>query len=174
MKEKFTLADKLNAIKLYEEYFRCCDIASLIGCQKSLISTWIMRYNKRGVKGLELMSNQSKEYFLRVKALRDVIEKSLPFRKVTVKYRVSVRSVERWSKLANAGGYKALKYNKQHNKQSEAMGKPRKKEPQTELENFRAENEWLKMKNVLLKKLKALAEERDAKLSALVHKPSKD
>ena len=107
MKARFTLADKLKAIKLYEKYFRCCDIASLLGCHKSLIRTWIMRYNKRGVKGLEPMSNQPKEYSLRVKASRDVIEKSLPCKQVAVKYGISARSVERWSKLANARRHKS-------------------------------------------------------------------
>ena len=54
------------------------------------------------------------------------------------------------------------------------MGRPKKREPQTELEKLRARNEWLEAENALLKKVKALVEKEDARLRKLGRKPSKD
>ena len=43
------------------------------------------------------------------------------------------------------------------------MGQPKKKKPQTELEGLQTENFRLKAENVLLKKVKALVEDRKSK-----------
>ena len=43
-----------------------------------------------------------------------------------------------------------------------------------ELERLRKRNEYLEAENALLKKVKALVEEREARLRAIGQKPSKD
>ena len=43
-----------------------------------------------------------------------------------------------------------------------------------ELEKLRKRNEYLEAENALLKKVKALVEEREARLRAIGQKPSKD
>lgn len=56
------------------------------------------------------------------------------------------------------------------------MGRPKKKtlDEMTELESLRYENEYLKAENALLKKVKALVEEREYRLRAIGRKPSKN
>jgi transposase len=53
------------------------------------------------------------------------------------------------------------------------MGRPKKKEPQTELERLRYENEYLRAENALLKKVRALMEEKEKRLHEIGCKPSK-
>ena len=53
------------------------------------------------------------------------------------------------------------------------MGRPRKKEPQTELEKLQARVRRLEAENALLKKAKALMEEEESRLHGFGHRPSK-
>ena len=53
------------------------------------------------------------------------------------------------------------------------MGRPKKQEPQTELERLRYENEYLRAEVALLKKVRALVEEREKRLHETGRKPSK-
>ena len=53
------------------------------------------------------------------------------------------------------------------------MGRPKKQKPQTELERLRYENEYLRAEVALLKKVKALVEEREKRLRETGRKPSK-
>jgi len=52
------------------------------------------------------------------------------------------------------------------------MARPRKREPQTELERLQYENLRLRAENALLKKVKALMEEEESRLRAIGRKPS--
>lgn len=54
------------------------------------------------------------------------------------------------------------------------MGRPRKKRPEemTELERLRYENDCLRVENALLKKVKVLVEEREARLRETGPEPS--
>ena len=53
------------------------------------------------------------------------------------------------------------------------MGRPKKQAPQTELERLRYENEYLRAEVALLKKVRALVEEREKRLHEIGRKPSK-
>jgi transposase len=54
------------------------------------------------------------------------------------------------------------------------MGRPKKKVPQTELEKLQEELRYLRAENAYLKKLGALVEERIARESGRLSKPSKN
>lgn len=58
--------------------------------------------------------------------------------------------------------------------QKDVMGRPKKREPQTELEKLQAENLRLRAENALLKKVKALVEEREARERRNGRMPSTD
>lgn len=54
------------------------------------------------------------------------------------------------------------------------MARPKKKVPESKLDKLRFENERLRAENLLLKKVKALVEEREAQNKAIGLKPSKN
>ena len=78
--------------------------------------------------------------------------------------------------MVEKGGYVALYNCKPSNHSARLMGRPKKKklEEMTELERALYENERLRAENALLKKVKALIEEREAQLRNIGRKPSKN
>jgi transposase len=93
--------------------------------------------------------------------------------RVCAKYNVSQTAVSRWTQIYRQGGYEALRAIKPQGTGRKGMGRPKKKEPQTELERLRYENEYLRAENALLKKVRALMEEKEKRLHEIGRKPSK-
>jgi len=73
-----------------------------------------------------------------------------------------------WLKIAREQGIDALLITKKRGR-TPIMGRPRKKKPEemTELELLRVRVRQLEIENALLKKVKALVEERKARLRAI-------
>ena len=63
-------------------------------------------------------------------------------------------------------------YNRRGRPPKDPMARPKKQEPQTELEKLQAENLRLRAENALLKKVKALVEEQEARARLNGQKPS--
>lgn len=72
--------------------------------------------------------------------------------RVCAKNHVSQAAVSRWTRIYKKGGYEALRAIKPQGTGRKGMGRPKKREPQTELERLRYENEYLRAENALLKK----------------------
>ena len=103
--------------------------------------------------------------------IRDIEENCLPLFEAAVKYDVSVSQIKVWRRKVREKGHSALYEEKPRGRPPKytTMGRPRKKKPEemTELERLRAEN-------ALLKKVRALVEEREARLREIGRKPSKN
>jgi transposase len=65
-----------------------------------------------------------------------------------------------WRGIVNREGYEALR-SVEYGRKYASMGRPKKKEPETELEKLQRENELLRAENAYLKKLRALMTERE-------------
>ncbi len=91
---------------------------------------------------------------------------------VALKYQVSISAVYTWTQKVKLDGYIALSSIKK-GRPSNVMGRPKKKEPETELEKLQAELRYLRAENAYLKKLRALVQERIARESGKQSKPSK-
>ena len=65
------------------------------------------------------------------------------------------------ARIFRQGGYEALHNIKPQGTGHKGMGRPRKKEPITELEKLQRENELLRAENAYLKKLRALMIEKE-------------
>ena len=94
-----------------------------------------------------------------------------------MKYDVCSSRISAWKRIARVHGYEALAIIRPRGRPPKNdMGRPRKKKPEemTELERLRYENECLRAENTLLKKVKALVEEREARLKEIGRKPSKN
>ena len=100
-------------------------------------------------------------------------EKGVSLYRICAKYHVGRTAVYRWTHAYRAGGFDALRAIKPQGTGRKGMGRPKKQEPQTELERLRYENEYLRAENALLKKVRALVEEREKRLHEIGRKPSK-
>ena len=92
---------------------------------------------------------------------------------VKVEYRIGKTVLQRWVSTVRKYGYEALEPSKRRGRPPKSlMGRPKKKEPQTELERLRAENLRLRAENALLKKAKALVEAKKAQALLNGREPS--
>ena len=131
------------------------------------------RYQQEGESGLQKRSPKQANYAEKCKIVCKYAKKSVPLPQICVEHNVSRTAVQRWTRLYRNGGYAALRNIRPQGKGRKGMGRPKKKEPQTELERLRYENEYLRAEVALLKKVKALMEEREKRLRETGRKPSK-
>lgn len=90
----------------------------------------------------------------------------------SLKYGASPSRLSVWLKTARTEGLSALATIKKRGRPKD-MGRPRKdSKPLTELEKLQKENQELRTENALLKKVRALVEDRNARLRAIGQKPS--
>ncbi len=147
---------------------------------------WLIR--QRYLSGGELTllqpAHQGQTTFDRkVEIIRDIEENGLSLRDASLKYDIPNQTLGRWLRAYKAGGEAGLMRklplkNRTTDKAEEKLKEKEKKRQEkadlAELERLRKRNEYLEAENALLKKVKALVEEREARLRAIGQKPSKD
>lgn len=139
---------------------------------KRLTVLW-KRYQVEGMSGLKKRKNIKADLVLKKKIILDLEHNHLTLSAASLKYGASCSIIEVWLKTARTEGLSALKNKKRG--RPKGMGKPRKtRRPLTELEKLQKENQELKTENALLKKVRALVDERNARLRAIGQKPSKN
>ena len=95
-----------------------------------------------------------------VKLFARLKKKHVPLHVASAKYRVARSTLRCWRHIVRREGYEALREVKYGRKYA-SMGRPKKKEPITELEKLQRENELLRAENAYLKKLRALMTEKE-------------
>ena len=134
---------------------------------------WLL-YQKEGPKVLHRQKNTRSNATFRLKVVLDIENNGVSLVQASIKYGVSASRLSVWLKTYREGGIVALSISKKRGRQP-VMGRPKKEQkPETELERLRRENQELKTEVALLKKVKALVEERDARLRAIGRKQSEN
>ena len=105
----------------------------------------------------------------KVEIVEEIEKKGLSLHRATREYGIPERTLERWLKAYREKGAAGLA-----RKQKQMKKRHRTEAEMDELEMLRRRNEYLEAENALLKKVKALVEEREARLRATGQKPSKD
>ena len=132
------------------------------------------RYQLDGQAGLLKRKNIKSDFALKKKILLDIEENHLTLHAASLKYGASTSRISVWLKRYREHGWEALEEVKKRGRPS-GMGRPKKdSKPLTELERLRKEVQELKTENALLKKVRALVEERNARLREIGHGPSKN
>ena len=144
-----------------------------MGIPSDHVRVWLALYQAEGSIGLLKRPCKRANFAEKCKIVCEYAEKGVPLHRVCAKHHVSQSAVSRWTAIYRKGGYEALHDIKPQGKGSKNMGRPKKQEPQTELERLRYENEYLRAENALLKKVRALMEEREKRLHEIGRKPSK-
>lgn len=156
-----SLEEKLQVIKMHKQGAGVKLLAKRFGLSRSLINVWLEQYKQHGVAGLQRLPYNCRYNFEeKCKIVCEIDKKHVPLHVASAKYRVARSTLRCWRHIARRDGYEALREVKYGRKYA-SMGRPKKKEPVTELEKLQRENELLRAENAYLKKLRALVTERE-------------
>ena len=175
--KKHVYAERLKYMHMLENGFSVNYIETHFGINHKLLGYLWSRYQSEGLSGLLKKKNVKADYAFKVKILRDIEENHLTLVDASLKYNVSSSRIQVWRRIARTQGYDALAITRPRGRPPKNdMGRPRKKKPEemTELELLQLRVKKLEAENALLKKVKALVEEREARLREIGQKPSKN
>ena len=175
--KKHGYAERLKYMHMLENGFSIDHIHRHYGINDALLGYLWLRYKSEGPSGLLKKQNVKADYAFKLQVLHDIEENNLTLVETSLKYNVSVAQIYAWRKIVRTKDYKALAEIKPRGRPPKNdMGRPRKKKPEemTELELLQLRVMELEAENALLKKVKALVEERDARLRGIGRKPSKN
>ena len=164
MYKKHTENEWTAALELYQKHYGPAQISRQTGIPKRQIERRIQQYRDTGVWLVERKPYTRSTPALKQLAVDAVLKQRLSYGETTIRYGISFSCLQSWLRKFRHGGQEELFATKPKGR-SPQMGRPKKsrKEPQTELEKALRENELLRAENALLKKVKALVEERIAR-----------
>ena len=178
MKRKCSLEEKLAAIALVEQGMSARSVSDKLHLGHHVLFEWLAAYKERGIQGLIPKGKRPRRlsYEEKCKIIREYQESELTLCQLSAKYDIASTALASWARLAEREGFEALAPRK--------LGRPKtgrdmtkrlsKEEYEKENERLRKENERLRLENLLLKKVKALVEEREARNRVIGHGPSKN
>ncbi len=163
------------------EYMRMLDegrtinyVSQKYGINDKRLKVLREKYLEKGEQALEKKKNIRAGYALKKKIVEDIEENHITLCAASLKYGASASQIGVWLKKYRTGGLTALETQRKQGIPSD-MGRPKKNsKPLTELERLQKENQELKTEIALLKKVRALVEERNARLREIGRWPSKD
>jgi transposase-like protein len=172
--KKHDYADRLKYMRLIESGRSYNFVCKKYGIGHDRLRVLWEKYQHYGVSGLQKGKNIKANFALKRQIVLDIEKNQLTLHAASFKYGASPRRISAWLKLYREEGWSALAVIKKRGRPP-GMGRPRKNsKPLTELERLRKENQELKTENALLKKVRALVEERNARLRAIGQGPSKN
>ena len=169
---KHSIEERLLAVQKCLQGYAPRSVGDQMGINPHFIREWLLLYDQEGAAGLQKRPNKHADFAEKCKIVCEFAEKGVPLHRVSAKYHVSQHRISMWTRLYREGGYEALRDIKPQGR-PKVMGRPKKQEPQTELERLRYENEYLRAEVALLKKVRALMDEREKRLHEIGRKPSK-
>ena len=175
MRKKHDYAALLKYMRMLEEGYSVGHIAHMCGIGEQRLQCLWISYQTYGSSVLHRKQYTRTNGELKQQIVRDIKENHLTLVQASLKYDVSASRIKVWLKIAREQGIDTLLITKKRGRPP-GMGRPRKKKPEemTELELLRVRVRQLEIENALLKKAKALVEERKARLRAIGQGQSKN
>ncbi len=137
---------------------------------KKMVQQWLLRYKKYGEEGLRGTRSFHYTGAQKLGIVLEFEEKGVTLSEICLRYDLNRSTLHNWLRRYRKG--LSLDNRKKGRPPKYSMARPKKKEPQTELEKLQAENLRLRAENALLKKVKALVEEQEARARLNGQKPS--
>ena len=157
----------LKYMHMLEEGYSINSIRTKYGINDSQLSKLWLLYQKEGAKVLHRQPNVRANGEFRHKVVLDIENNGISLVQASIKHGVSANRLSTWLRIYRTGGVEALSITKKRGR-TPSMGRPKKvQKPETELERLQRENREQKKELALLKKVKALVEEREARLRAI-------
>ena len=125
----------------------------------NLVRSWVYRYRAFGESGL-LKSTRGYYYSPaeKEKIILEHLQDGVTLLQLCLRYGLTRSTIQSWLRTVRSGG-SLYDVKRRGRPPKDPMARPKKREPQTELEKLQAENLRLRAENALLKKVKALVEE---------------
>lgn len=167
MRKKHNHSALLKYMHMLEDGYSINYIHSKYGIShERLKKLWIL-YQKEGERVLHRQKCIRSNAAFRHRVVLDIENNGVSLLQASIKYGVSARHLSTWLRTYRTGGVEALSITKERGRRT-CMGRAKRvQKPETELERLRRENQELRTEVALLKKAKALVEERKARLRAI-------
>ena len=175
MRKKHDYEALLKYMRMLEDGYSINYICKMFGIGKGRLKSLWLLYQQHGTSVLRRKPYTQPIGEIKQQIVLDVEKNHLTLVQASLKYGVSATRLSVWLKKAREQGLDALLITKKRGRPP-GMGRPRKKKPEemTELELLRVRVRQLEIENALLKKAKALVEERRARLRAIGQEQSKN
>ena len=175
MRKKHDYVVLLKYMRMLKDGYSINRIHKQFGIGKERLQSLWLLYQQHGTSVLHRKNHAQTSGELKQQIVLDIEKNHLPLVQASLKYGVSTGRLEVWNKIYREQGIDALLVSKKRGRPP-GMGRPRKKKPEemTELELLRVRVRQLEIENALLKKAKALVEERRARLRAIGQEQSKN
>lgn len=163
----YSVEEKLKAIRMVERGNSVRHVSDSLHLGHHQLYEWIASYRLKGVKGLEKTPVVRITYEKKCEIVREYQKSELSLPEIAAKYGVSTCAISKWVRKAANQGLQSLTSKRGGAKSKPTKCRHMKNVPNTDLEKenkrLREENERLKIEVLLLKKVKALVEEREAR-----------
>jgi transposase-like protein len=167
MHKKHDYSALLKYMHMLEDGYSINYIHTKYGIGHSRLKKLWMLYQEYGASVLQRQKYTRSDVAFKHKVVLDIENNGISLVQASIKYGVCATRLSVWLKTYRTGGIEALSKIKKRGRPP-GMGRPKKvQQPETELERLRREVQELKTENALLKKVKALVEEREARLRAI-------
>lgn len=173
-RKKHDHAALLKYMHLLDDGYSFDYIRNTYGIDGRRLAVLRSKYLQNGPSVLYRKKNIKADFHLKRQIVLDIEKNHVTLSHASLKYDVSASQIKVWLRIARGKGIDALKLVKKRGGPP-GMGRPRKNsKPLTEIEQLRKEVQELRTENALLKKVRALVEERNARLREIGHGPSKN
>jgi transposase-like protein len=166
---KYNYPERVAAMRMLADGHSFNYVKKETGIDHFLLYRLWEKYTAGGELALLEDKPRRRTYEEKLLIMRDLVENGVSLKTVSLKYDICVVTLMRWRKKYIEKGPEGLV--------SQRKKMPKKKKTAAELdelERLRKRNEYLEAENALLKKVKALVEEREARLRAIGRGPSKN
>lgn len=167
-----TFEERLNIVSRIKAGESKRSLCKEYGVDGDSVRQWYLRYEKYGDEGLRGTRSYRYTAEEKLNIVKEFVEKGVPLQEISLRYDLNRSTVQTWVRHYRRGY--SLENRKRGRPPKDPMARPKKKEPQTELEKLQAENLRLRAENALLKKVKTLVEEQEAQARLNGQKPSTD
>ena len=106
---KYSLEDKLDAIRLYVRLKNASEVGRITGISVPLITIWYRQYQAGGPHALRIQSHGNKyDFHDRVSITEELLKKELPLTEASAVFGVSIRTLSRWINTVKQKGFTGL------------------------------------------------------------------
>jgi transposase len=159
--KKYETAFKLQIVKEHLGGISIRKLASRSGLSTSLIKRWVDHYQSSGEKGLLPRAHEYRSAEFKLKVIESYTNEGLSLRDCRLRYGIANESsVVSWVRNYERSGIEGLQERRGRPKIMKKDKPVKRTEPLTRLEELEKENLYLRAENELLKKLEALAQQR--------------